>query len=118
MAHDDDQDEADREAILARRRRLIALTVAGITTAATMGGDCGDASPGPCLRGDAGGFDAGAMPCLSDAGGELPDSALDAGTDAGTDGGPMPCLAPKPSDAGTDAGTDSGMPMPCLAPKP
>jgi hypothetical protein len=64
MAEDDRDEAADREAILARRRRLIAVALAGITTAATL-----PACPRACL--------------------EPPAPMRDAGSDGGSDdGGP------------------------------
>ena len=74
MSHEDDP---DRDAILARRRRLIALALAGLTATVTMGTDCGG-GPDVCL------------------GATIPDGGPDSGQDAGMDAGPMACL----SDAG------------------
>ncbi len=87
MANDDE----DREAILARRKRLIAIAIAGT---ALIG--CGD--------------DDGPTACLSmaatpdaDTGPSDQDAASDAGTDA-DDVGPMACLSPLPPDASDDGG--------------
>lgn len=121
----DDREDPDRDAILRRRHRLIAVALSGL-----VGGS------------------AQACACLSV---QVPPDAeidveRDAGMDAGSrdddaglsrDGGPLPCLAPLPPDAGTDGGMagdagttpddagddggttpDAGMPLPCLSPIP
>lgn len=119
MTHDpkdDDQDELDRAAILARRSRFVAAAVAGLAGAsliAACGGsvtDEGDASPQPCLSPA---VDAAPQPCL--------EPPID------RDAEPQPCLSPLPPDGGDDAGDaaasdggdagDAG-PQPCLAPPP
>jgi hypothetical protein len=124
----DDREDPDRDAILKRRHRMIAVALTGL-----MGGS------------------AQACACLSPPYEPPPDSGIDVGRDAGTDagarddaglsrdGGPLPCLAPLPPDAGPDAaiagddaGTmpdagaeddggampDAGVPLPCLSPIP
>ena len=71
--------DPDRAAILARRRRFVAMAVGGLATAVT---GCLESEPAPCL-----------------------DLVVDAGTDGGRDAGrdagePMPCLSPPIFDAG------------------
>ncbi len=94
--------EDDRDAILKRRQRLIAIALAGLATSG-----CGDShTPEP----DTGDMTdtSSPMPCLSMA------------ADSGADTTPEPCLGapldsgmPLPGeDAGADA--DAGAPMPCL----
>ena len=114
MAGDDE--DPDRDAILARRRKLIAIALSGLAGAAgcyeSHGRESDDAGPHvvdaglptACLSADGG----GPMPCLGmvpeDAG---PSVCLSAPIDAGE---PMPCL-----DVAPDAGPpDAGEPMPCL----
>jgi hypothetical protein len=109
MRHPDDDGESDREAILRRRNRFVAIALSGLTTTATAcydshtldgepsvavdaGHDTG--SPEPCLGAPAdAGHDAGVIPsvCL----GALPDGGFD--EDAAV---PMPCLDKAPFDAG------------------
>lgn len=130
---DDERDDLDRDAILARRRRFIAAaltglvmthcssTVEGVDAATDVASDAAgdvttDRGPQPCLTPlppDAGPDAGTAQPCL----GALPDDAgpqpclsADAGppVDVGFDAGPQPCL-----DVAFDAG-----PMPCLEPPP
>lgn len=123
----DDREDPDREAILRRRNRMIAVALSGLVGGSAQACACLSPPPPPDsgIRIDA------ATPV--DAG-----SRHDAGSreDAGLsrDGGPLPCLTPLPEDAGTDAGTvpgdagseddagtatrDAGVPMPCLAPPP
>ena len=109
---DDDRDDPDREAILARRKKLIAVALAGLTSAAACGDD---AEPTTCLRmaADSGmGMDAAAGDSGTDAGPAVClDIAIDAGDeDAGDldDGGrdidaePMACLTPKLRPDGGD----------------
>jgi len=110
--HDGDD---DRDAILARRRRFVALALSGLTTAGTVGvAGCyesheldGRVPPRSCLSmlRDAG-HDAGEpMPCLS--------APRDAGWDAGE---PMPCLDIAPMDAGPDdASMEEAGPAVCLS---
>lgn len=84
-----DEDE-DRDAILGRRSRLIALALTGLVS--------GSAQACACL---------GVVRVEHDAGRDGGASA-DAATDDASvsqDGGPLPCLAPLPPDAG---GSDSG----------
>lgn len=117
----DERDDDDRRAILARRNRLIALAISGLTSAT----GCYESH----VRGGDPTVDAGVpVPCLSrpieDAG--LPVPCLGVPIE---DAGPAPCLEPPPPlDAGSpmpcldapfeDAGTDAGAPVPCLsAPK-
>ncbi|MEC7525485.1 MAG: hypothetical protein VYE22_36715 [Myxococcota bacterium] len=114
----DDREEEDRKAILARRSKLIALALGGLTSAtgcyeshavgmAPTRPDAEaprrDAEPGPCLGAP---IDAGPRPCL----------------DAPIDAGPGPCLSapidagPPPEDA---AVADGGVaPTPCLTMPP
>ena len=98
-----DPGDEDRDAILRRRQRLIALALAGASSIAT---GCSDAGPTPCLE-----------------------PAIDSGRqDAGIDGGrdtPLDaCLSVRPDSGSPDAGEtgepDSGMvvPMPCLSMAP
>lgn len=105
-------DEADREAILRRRNRLIGVALAGLTVSASAtacaclstvdagreGGTSEDAGPQACLSrppDDAGAFDGGAFDGGALDGGTPDGSAFDAGD-------PMPCLSPPlPEDAGT-----------------
>jgi len=124
----EDREDPDRDAILSRRNRLIAVALSGLVSSATQACACLSPSPPPDsgAERDAGadaGTDSGVpVPCLS----PLPP---DAGTDSGV---PVPCLSPLPPDAGpdgggdedagfdsgADAGADSGVPQPCLAPPP
>lgn len=60
-----DEDAPDRDAILARRRRLVASALAA---AALEAGGCAETAPLPCLTADAG---------------VLPDATPDASVDAG-----------------------------------
>jgi hypothetical protein len=97
MAEDD---ELDREAILARRKRFIATALAGL--ALTVAG-----CPEPCLTlvsdavppdADADVIDASdatleAGPDAADAGGDARDATLH-------EGDAMPCLSPLPPDGG------------------
>lgn len=72
-----DRDDPDRDAILARRRRFLALALSGMAVAGC------ESSPAPCLR------------VAGDASQEVPDAGPeDAGVSA--DASPMPCLAPEP----------------------
>lgn len=95
----DTYDDVDREAILARRRRLIATALSGLAltscAASTSGADSGD---GARIEASVE-ADAWPQPCLS--------AVLDAG-DASRDTG-------APSDA-TDVPGDQSKPMPCLDP--
>lgn len=100
-----DGDDPDREAILARRKKLIAVALAGLTSAAGCGGD--DGEPMACLR-------------------AAPDSGMDGGPrDSGMDAEPMPCLdfaidAGESDDAGDVGDGGRGIdaePMACLTPK-
>ncbi len=126
--NDGDDDDLDREAILARRRRFMAAALSGLVMT-----QCASTAQ-PCLRvgqdsavdtgspGDTG-RDTGPQPCLT------VDAALDTGRDAGFDVGPQPCLEP-PLDAGfdtspqpclsvaIDAGPPDAGPLPCLSPLP
>ena len=49
MSDDERDDDPDREAILARRKKLIAVALAGLTSAAGCGDD-GGIGPQPCLE--------------------------------------------------------------------
>lgn len=106
---DHDRDDPDRDAILRRRNRLVAIALSGVA-AVSVGGcepcltpiapDSGiDASPMPCLEPpleDAGPRDAGSD-AGSDAGTTDPDAGMTAPDGGGaSDGGPLPCLAPPP----------------------
>ncbi len=107
-------DDEDREAILSRRNRLVAIALSGLASASTgcyeahvpggtpprMDGGTLVDSGGPtvCLRVDAG-YDAAVIigPCLSSPEGDAaPDPCLGVAIDAG----PMPCLDIAPEDAG------------------
>jgi hypothetical protein len=120
-----DDDELDREAILARRKRFIATALAGLALSQAA---CGDSVA--CLS-----FvppqDADVIEDVVDATAEAGADVTDAGGDArdatapDADAMPMPCLSPLPPDAGPDAGPDASpdaapdaMPMPCLSPPP
>jgi hypothetical protein len=86
--------DPDRDAILKRRNRFVALALSGLSSATAAG--CYESHTPPGLVPDAGIVDAGHTtppePCL---GAPLPE-----------DGGePMPCLR---------VATDAGEPMPCL----
>ena len=113
---DDEKDDADRKAILARRNRFIALALSGLTSAAASG--CYESHTVGATRPRRDGgeeVDTGTpMPCLSrpvDAG---PSVCLGVPIE---DAGPTPCLDFAPEDAGADAGTDGGLvtPGPCLS---
>lgn len=80
---DDEHDDPDRAAILARRRRFLAVALSGVAATALAG--C-ETTPAPCLR------------LAIDAGAETQDAGPDAASssDAGADASPMPCLAPEP----------------------
>lgn len=84
-----DDDREDREAILARRRRWIALAIAGAAATASA-----------CR----------AQPCLSYTDAGMPDVGTDAGRpDVGTDASdasPQPCLSPMDVGPFPDVGTD------------
>lgn len=102
-------DDASKKLILARRARFMAAALAGVATAATLGGAveaCGGETDGGGQTADA-----GPQPCLSP-----PSTNVDAGTDAA----PQPCLSPPSKvDAGADADADAdAAPQPCLAPLP
>ena len=105
----DDREDEDRKAILARRSKLIALALGGLTSAtgcyeshavgtAPTRPDAEaprrDAEPGPCLGAPL--DDAGPRPCL--------EAPIDAGPPPGdaaiVDGGvaPTPCLTMPPPD--------------------
>lgn len=110
----DDEEDADRKAILARRSRFIALALSGLTTAA--GGCYESHTAGTVPPGRDGGemTDTGTpLPCLSrplDAG---PSVCLGAPIE---DAGPTPCLDFAPEDAGLDGGLDATVtPGPCLS---
>ena len=96
---DDGDDDPDRAAILSRRRKLIAVALAGLTSAAGCGDD---ADPMPCLSFDAGRVhDAGPSDSGTDAepidAGDPDAGELDGGDlDGSTDAAPMACLTPKP----------------------
>ena len=106
MSQDDrDDDELDREAILARRRRFIAAALSGIVLSQAA---C--ATPQPCLEPvpptkDASTDTGTPQPCLSPVWDAGPDNGPPP-PDAGPDAGPQPCLTPLPPDAG---------PQPCLS---
>lgn len=135
----DDDDDFDREAILARRKRFLATALAGLAlTSACASEPClsivapedvhdasdesvdrPDVTPQPCLGQalDAGMDvmpDVGPQPCLS--------PPIDVPPDNGPDAQPQPCLSPKPPDAGpadvppSRDVPDAGSPMPCLSP--
>lgn len=95
------EDELDRQAILARRKRFIGAALLGLAGAAAVA--CSDAIETP--KGDAGTTDAAAdatpQPCLSPV---VPpeDGGKDASADANADATPQPCLSPLPPDAGRD----------------
>jgi hypothetical protein len=106
MADDDrDREEIDREAVLARRSKLVAVALASLTALS------GAAACGPTA-------------CLRTAPPRGPDAGTDGGPDGGGDGGPDPDGG---DDAGgidggggidsgaRDAGVDAGFPMPCLS---
>ena len=91
---DDERDDPDRAAILARRQRFIAMTLSGL--AASCGSNGG--KPQPCL-------DIAPMTESADDG----VTSTSAGTDGtSTTGMPMPCLdiGPMTSETGTTTGTD------------
>lgn len=98
---DTTEDELDRQAILARRKRFIGAALLGLAGAAAVA--CSDAIETP--KGDAGTTDAAAdatpQPCLSPV---VPpeDGGKDASSDANADATPQPCLSPLPPDAGRD----------------
>lgn len=98
---DTTEDELDRQAILARRKRFIGAALLGLASAAAVA--CSDAIETPA--GDAGTTDAAAdatpQPCLSPV---VPpeDGGKDASSDANADATPQPCLSPLPPDAGRD----------------
>jgi hypothetical protein len=101
-------EDPDRDAILARRRRLVALALTGLTTAAPGCYESHERAGDGGAIVDARTADVGApRPCLSDSGGPMP--CL--GTPLEDAGEPMPCLSQKPPD-------DGGSPMPCLDVKP
>ena len=93
---DDERDDLDRDAILARRRRFIAAALSGLVMT-----QCSSTVEG---------VDAAT------------DAPVDAPRDAVTDRGPQPCLSPRPPDAGPDAVAqpclgalpDDAGPQPCL----
>ena len=87
------KDDDDREAILSRRKRFVALALGGIAAGA-MG--CSDSHPEP-------------MPCLDIAIEDTGTLPPDAGSDAGNDAGPTPCLEPP-----FDASVRDAAPTPCL----
>lgn len=96
---DEDREEQDREAILARRARFVATALIGISVL-----------PGcdPFAR---------SQPCLSI------EPVRSGEPDAGQDPPPMPCLSPVPNpppSASSAAPPPSGSPQPCLeiAPQP
>ena len=117
-------DDEDRDAILKRRQRLVAIALSGLASASTgcyeshttalpptardAGVDSGTVTPGPCLGAplpEDAGFDSGVVmpgPCLS--------APAD---DAGADAAPTPCLDIEPEDAGAEDAGDAG-PTPCL----
>jgi len=88
----DDREDPDRDAILKRRHRMIALALTGLVGSSAQA--CACLSP---LEPDSGIRIDGGTP--NDAG-----SRDDAGLSR--DGGPLPCLAPLPEDAGTDGGIE------------
>jgi len=90
---DDERDDPDRAAILARRQRFIAMTLSGLAASCGNGG-----KPQPCL-------DIAPMTESADDG----MTSTSAGTDgSSTTGMPMPCLdiGPMTSETGTTTGTD------------
>ncbi|MCZ7682023.1 MAG: hypothetical protein M5U28_25805 [Sandaracinaceae bacterium] len=129
MADDEERDGGDREAILRRRSRLIAVALGGLVSGTTQACACLSAPYEPY---DAGRRDAGRDAATADGGGGSDagadsGSGADSGTDAGAaddagndasvsqDGGPLPCLTPLPPDAGPDA---TVVPVPCLSTLP
>jgi hypothetical protein len=115
----------DRDAILRRRRRFMALALGGLTGAATAAG-CGDSHepPGDAMVVDMGAPDAESdaepVPCLS---APAPDAEpVPCLSAPAPDAEPVPCLEPPPppGDAGivdggaVDAGAADAEPTPCL----
>ncbi len=123
-------DADDREAILARRQRFIALALGGLAVAC---GDDGGTSPMPCLdvapqtetstvtgpteSGSSTDTTSGQIPCL----GAVPETSSSEGTSestssTGTDSGESTGTADG-TTTGTGTGDESSSgPMPCLAP--
>lgn len=111
MGHEDDP---DREAILARRRKLVAVALSGLTTLGACGGD---PAPAPCLE----------PPIeVRESQGESAGDETQANQNEPDGPGvrepiPGPCLAPPPSDwrqpePDEDDESDEAAPRPCLSP--
>jgi len=104
MAERDDHDP-DREAIMARRRRFIAVALGGLA-------GCTPGKPGPTPT-------TTTTTTGTTTGGESSESGHEGGTESGTDTAPQPCLKydlPPSSESESDSGTETGTPRPCLTP--
>lgn len=137
MAHDDERDDLDRAAILARRQRFIALALSGLAACGDDGNNT--SSPMPCLdvaaptEGDASASMSG--PTESDATASMSgpaDGDTSASTSTGADttstssgdtgDGETSSTTGGSSSGGTESDTDgdgtTGKPQPCLGVRP
>jgi hypothetical protein len=104
----------DRNAILARRAKLIAAALAGIASATTQA--CGsEVTEGDSAQESTGSSMGGAQVCLTVGEGGWSDGG--AGGDSGAGGGSA-SGGSGTGGAGTGGAGDGGKPIPCLAPPP
>lgn len=119
-------DDPDRDAILARRKRFIAIALSGLTSACGDDGTGDSGGPTPCLdvavQTEAGGDASVTDPSAS---GQVDGDGTTGGTGAQTEGTGGTTSA-ETTGAQTSTGTDTGeeadsgstgRPRPCLAPK-
>lgn len=95
-----DDEGGDRDAILARRRRFVAMALGSLTAAC----GAGQAEPEPCLS----------QPCCPDEQDEDPEGRD--GEPGDPEPEPMPCLSPAHPDEEADGEQgDEGQPVVCLS---
>ena len=118
-------DDPDREAILARRKRFIAIALSGLTSSCGDDGSGDSGSPMPCLDVAVQTESAGEGSVTDPSASGQVDGDGTGGT-GGATGGTGGTTSASTTDAATSTGTDTGdqadsgstgRPRPCLAPK-